>query len=61
MSKFEEVIRSCNSIEIKLDENNLREAEAMFITLCGALAKGTKYQMEVDRVANMYIEKFKKS
>lgn len=61
-TKFEEVIRACNAIEIELDGHaNLREAESKFITLCGSLAKGTKYESEVNRVAELYLKAFKTS
>jgi hypothetical protein len=57
-SKLEEILRTCAEIEVAISDHNLSKADGKFLTLCGFLAKGTKYQKEVDRIAELYLKEY---
>jgi hypothetical protein len=60
VTKTEEVLKACCEIEIDLDNNRVNQAEGKLMNLCGILAKGTKYQGEIDRLGDLYLKVWRK-
>ncbi|MFQ8921938.1 MAG: hypothetical protein ACLR60_08595 [Clostridium paraputrificum] len=58
MSKLEKVLKICADIECDLDRGYIRRAESKLMNLCGVLAKGTKYEDDIDRLGELYLKKF---
>lgn len=61
MNKLEEVLRICSEIEFDLERHRLSDAESKFLTLCGVLAKGTKYKGDINRIADLYLQEWQNS
>ncbi|RFM19820.1 hypothetical protein C1147_07940 [Clostridium botulinum] len=54
--KTKTVLMACAEVETELDDFKLQEAEAKLMNLCGALAEGTKYKKEIDRLGEKYLD-----